>query len=330
MSTEEKIKQAFERQAGRAGDHRKVLAEVRRVTSKRRVGGVGISLITIGVAAAVVTPVLLFSGEQPTGTGPANTVETTLPEPAIPRKPAEHAGEGVAVLTYQPSWLPDGAYEFDRESRPDGTLARTWRIPDSPSGEQFLVRIAADNQPMVPDRAGTVDINGIPGTAEISGQHALVTWMAEPGQRLSIEVNAPSDVRDTALRIARSVKPDGDAAFEQPLSFDWLPQHIQPGGWRVQGSRPNDLDVSADTTGGPRDRVVAAIRADKPNGGTPVTVRGKQGVAVRAADTSLFVCVELEPGRWLQVGGSFPQKDLVKVADTIRIGPLSYPWLGTR
>ncbi|RSM67800.1 hypothetical protein DMH04_48085 [Kibdelosporangium aridum] len=332
MSTEEMIKQAFERQAGRAGDHRKVLAEVRKATAKRRIGGWGIGLISIGVAAAVATPIVLSSAGQPNTAAPADPSVTTLPAAPVPPKPAEQAGEGVTVLQYQPGWLPDGAYEIGRLSAGDGALSRTWELPGGETNERRTVQLVLSQAPM-PAEGRPVDINGIPGKLVTDSESATVAWLAEPGQRLAVTVPGKDNVGDVALRIARSVKPDGDAAFVWPLEFTWLPQNMQPSGFGVLGTGLKYVDVDASAHPLPETQGENGISVNvftlrpptSPPEGTPVTVRGKQGV-VRSG----MVYVEFELGRALRVSGPLSQEDLVRIADGIRIGPLNYPWIGTR
>ncbi|RSM63840.1 hypothetical protein DMH04_52460 [Kibdelosporangium aridum] len=136
------------------------------------------------------------------------------------------------------------------------------------------------------------------------------------------------------LRIARSVKTDGNAEFEWPLSFEWLPQRMQPSGFNISGSNPSDVDVSAtaepSTPPQEQEAIWVDIGAlDEPPEGEPVTVRGRQGVFI-PGDSSNEIDVELEPGRWLRVSGPLAKQDLVKVTESIEIGPLNFPWLGTR
>lgn len=331
MSTEEKIKQAFERQAGRAGDHRKVLAEVRKATAKRRIGGWGTGLISIGVAAAVATPIILVSTGQPHVAVPADPTVSTLPAAPVPPKPAEHASEGATVLQYQPGWLPEGSYENARAFHGQGMLTRTWVLPDSETTRQRELMLAVDQLSM-PAQGRTVDINGIPGMLVTDHQNTVVAWMAEPGQRISLTIMGTDEVTNIALRVARSVKPDGDAAFVWPLEFTWLPQHLQPSGFSVFGTNPEQVDVGATAQTIPptlQQGVSVNIRSrdprEGPPRGEPVTVRGKQGLFISGE-----LSVELEPGRWLEVRGPLSQQDLVNIADGIRIGPLRYPWIGTR
>ncbi|MCE7009810.1 hypothetical protein LWC34_44415 [Kibdelosporangium philippinense] len=339
MSTEEKIKQAFERQAGRAGDHRAVLAEVRKATAKRRISGWGMGLISIGVAAAVATPIVLSSAGQPYTAPPADPMVTTLPAAPVPEKPAEHAGEGVTVLQYRPTWLPDGAYEVSRMFAGESALMRIWELPGSETANQRTLRLLL-SQAAMPTVGKAVDINGIPGMLVTDHQETSVTWMVEPGQRLSVIFPGTDEVADIALRVARSVKPDGDAAFVWPLEFQWLPEHLQPSGFTVHAIDLKYVDVSASAQTIPREAekgvsvsiftlrppgVPGGVPPYRPEGGTPVTVRGKQGVFVSGE-----VYVEFELGRAMVVSGPLSQQDLVRIADSIKIGPLNYPWIGTR
>jgi hypothetical protein len=354
MSTEEMIKQAFDKQAGEAGDHRRVLAEVaRRTSSRRRVGAWGIALLTAGVAAAVVTPVVLFSGGglgQPVQNDPGASA-------VVPAQPSatETVPPGAPVLTYQPSWLPSGATEFHRMSEPDGTLMRTWNLPGTaaPDGGPTvtLTSAKATGLPDRPDYPGEiipVDINGVPGQLlghdsnkeKSVGEQAFVEWMAAPGERLTVSVDYVANVRDVVVRIARSIRPDGKAAFVQNVRFGWLPVDMTEGAFSIRGTSPSDIFVVADTALAPRaqgqKRVTAQIDKDKPGSatpgdGTPVTVRGKQGVYIASTGPYGEVWVELANGLWLEVSGPAAKADLVKVADTMKINlDVKYPWLGQR
>jgi len=60
---------------------------------------------------------------------------------------------------------------------------------------------------------------------------------------------------------------------------------------------------------------------------TDVTVRGVTGTFI----IPNILVVPLSDGRWLRVAGQPSQADLVRVADTLRIGPVpDLSWLGTR
>jgi hypothetical protein len=353
MSTEEMIKQAFDKQAGQAGDHRDVLAEVaRRTSSRRRVGPLGITLLTAGVAAAVVTPVVLFSGGglgQPVSNDPGASA-------VVPAQPsaAETVPSGTPVLKYQPGWLPDGAKEYHRMSDPDGSLMRTWKLPGTgvPDGGPTvtLTLAKATGLPDRPDYPGEivpVDINGVPGQllnhgsgAKSAGEQAFVEWMAAPGERLTVNVDHVANVNDVVLRIVRSIRPDGNAAIIRNVSFDWLPVDMTEGAFSVRGTSPADYFLLADTTLAPRaqgqKRVTAQIDKDKPGSATPgtgtaVTVRGKQGVYIAGTGPYGEVWVELTNGLWLEVSGPAAKADLVKVADTMKISlDVKYPWIGQR
>ncbi|ONI80977.1 hypothetical protein ALI144C_20620 [Actinosynnema sp. ALI-1.44] len=334
MNTEELIKQAFTRQAESAGDHREVLTEVYKATARRRIGGWTIGLISAGVAAVVVAPIVLFSGGRPDGAAPADSTATTLPLPPAPKDSAKHAGEDVIMLRYQPSWLPEGAYESGRSFAGRGSLARTWNLPGGGEGRHKSVTLSLVNQAPLPAEGKTVDINGVTGKVVTDHLTTFVAWMPTPGERLSVSILGTGDVTETVLRIARSVNHDGNAEYEWPLAFDWLPNQAQPSGFNISGSSPNDVDVSvsADFTTQPHGQ--DAIWADigplpEPPEGESVTVRGKQGFFI-PGESSGEIDVELEPNRWLRVSGPLSREDLVKVVDSIKIGPLHYPWLGTR
>ncbi|MBP2330759.1 hypothetical protein JOF56_011144 [Kibdelosporangium banguiense] len=358
MSTEEMIKHAFEKQAGRAGDHRRVLAEVaRRTSSRRRIGIGGISLLTAGVAAVVVTPFVLFTGDggQPVTTGPA----ATPPQPSVAATETETVPPGTPVMKYQPSQLPDGATESQRMSQPDGTLMRIWKLPSQPAAKgESRVTLTLQKATKLPDRTNfpgditPVDINGVPGQLvdvggkkdEGQGGQGLVEWMAAPGERLTLAVDFVPNASEVVVQIARSIRPDGNAAIVRSAGFGWLPETMKEGLFSVWGTTPTDYSLLLDTDLAPQargqKRVTAQIDRDKPGSatagnGTPVTVRGKQGVFIGASGTAGSehgeVWVELTGGLWLEVSGPVSQADLVKVADTMTINlDVKFPWIGKR
>jgi hypothetical protein len=339
MSTEEMIKQAFDKQAGRAGDHRRVLAEVtRRTSSRRRIGALGIVLLTAGVAAAVVTPVVLFSGGSlgpPAPDDPAQASAETVPP-------------GTPVLKYQPAWLPEKATEQYRMSDPGGKLARGWKVAGTAGPKSdSLINLTLEKATGLPDRSDfpmertSVDINGVQGQLLDRGagatdfdRSAFVEWMVAPGERLTVRVDRMADTKDVVLRIAQSVRPDGNAAVVRNVSFGWLPAGVTEGEFQVSGTKPTDVAV---LTVAPGDHhVTARIDRNKPGSDTPgasspVTVRGKQGVYIAATELSGEVRAPLDNGLWLAVLGRVPKADLVKIADTMKISPdVQYPWIGQR
>jgi hypothetical protein len=342
MSTEELIKQAFDKQADRAGDHRRVLAEVtRRTSSRRRIGALRIALLTVGVAAAVATPVVLFTGGE----------EPVSVEPAVPgSRPADVVPPGTPVLKYVPGWLPDEMVEDLREVLLDGSLVRGWSVPgtgkgtDNGGGQEIELKFEKSSKLRTGggfDGAEAVDINGNQGqVTPVRGaqRQGVVEWLVGDEGKLTLKVLGLPDARQIALSIARSVRADSDAAFVRTVTFGWLPAGFSPGSYSVRGtSKPyviaeTMLDGSVQSHYG----VVAQISPDKPatdipGPGVEVTVRGKRGVYL-TKDDPLFVgevLVELKPGQWLQVRGSLGKDDLVKVADglTLMHDP-KFPWLG--
>jgi hypothetical protein len=164
--------------------------------------------------------------------------------------------------------------------------------------------------------------------------------MAAPGERLTVSVDFVPKVQEVVLRIARSFRPDGTAAVVRNASFGWLPVDMTEGAFSVRGTTPADYSVVADTALAPRaqgqKRVTAQIDRDKPGSatpgsGTPVTVRGKQGVYIATSDAYGEVWVELTNGLWLEVSGPAAKADLVKVADTMKISlDVKYSWIGQR
>src|SRR5689334_19840758 len=120
MSTEDMIKEAFQRQAERAPDHMRVLTRVMATPARRRSRAVLYTLIGARVAVAVAVPILLVRAPV---SPPADSPPTgpTTPPPSAP-VPGE-------VMSFQPGYLPDGLVESEREILPDGSLRRRWTGP---------------------------------------------------------------------------------------------------------------------------------------------------------------------------------------------------------
>jgi hypothetical protein len=339
MSTEEKIKQAFDKQAGRAGDHRWVLGEVRRRTSSCwRAGPMRIALLTAGVAAAVATPVVLFTG----GAEPVSV------QPAAP-PPAEVVPPGTPVLKYVPGWLPDEMVEDLREVLADGSLVRGWSVPGTGTGQEngggqeiTLTYAKSDMKLRNPAVLGaqSVDINGNRG--QVSGSDAgqgqgIVEWLVGNEGKLELRVDRVPGARELALSIARSVRADSDAAFVRTIAFGWLPGGLSPGSYSVRGTSTPYIIAETTYDEGFKGvyRVVAQISPDKPVADIPgtgdaVTVRGKQGVFNASGDKDTGeILVQLKPGQWLKVTGALGKDDLVKVVDRLTLmDDPRFAWLG--
>jgi hypothetical protein len=112
----------------------------------------------------------------------------------------------------------------------------------------------------------------------------------------------------------------------------WLPPDVRPSHQTVQATLDGWTVVRGAEHGrkSGADILTARIVAKQPDiSGAPAVVQGNQG-AFRAADGNNEVWTGLGTGYWLQVSGLFDQADRVHIADTIKVGDLSFPWLGQR
>ncbi|MEV4317024.1 hypothetical protein [Actinocrispum sp. NPDC049592] len=318
MSTEELIKDAFRRQAGRAPDHMRVLTRVLARTAKRRSRALLYSLIGAGVAVAVAVPIVLVRAPVALPVGPAPAVRTTSPAKPLP-------GE---VMPFQLGYLPDRLVESEREVLADGSLRRTW---DGPPGSPHLVFersgpnvVHGSHTPVV------VQISaGVEGFFTGDDTQAELVWAPDGRTPLYLMSRSLPGARDELVKLARSVRPDGVTVIPAPVRFGWLPED-------AKGTAPQSVSGTADhwdvrvTSSGRRTVGVQITTRPPQMPGMGVVVRGKQGRIGPNPEAPNALVVEYDTGRWLIVSGLAPD-ELVRVAGTLEISDgLSFPWLGRR
>jgi hypothetical protein len=230
-------------------------------------------------------------------------------------------GQNVA-LKYAPHWLPDGFVETLRAANDDGTTTRVWMLPDAPANP-----LSGDG-PRVQLSSGTKYADGTDGwqdatvrglkarVKEFAGQ-AVVEWKAQV--TLVVQVGGLDRLKETALRVADSVRADSNAVYQAP--FKVKDKHANA----FHGTGPDDW--TAQLSPAPVDVTVLSRAPDLSGKQTaPVTVRGKQGVLVDGRE----VLVQ-EGGLWITAMSIEPGKtvdDLVATVNDVEIAPgLDTGWI---
>ncbi|GAB3989643.1 hypothetical protein GCM10029978_115300 [Actinoallomurus acanthiterrae] len=338
MTTDEVIRQAFERQAENAPAADRVLADlrVRMGRARRR------RVATQGVMAAVVSGAAVAAAVWVPSGGPESIGRRVQagPRPAPVR------------LLYRPGWLPQGFTEVAREvgqGRSNGVQIRTWAdrsLTERPADNALVPRVDMEVEP--PTRGGredqltslrrqtgstTVDVNGHEARRwqDSSGQ-CMIAWRPTAQTVLSVTMSGLIDPCADALRVARSVGPDDRATVVPPLRATWLPTRYA-----------TDHVVVSRTGSGCRAELVAmsalrAISAEVGEGrlpaqGTPLRIGGRpaRSYPIDAVSTSgepsggMAVAVDLGAGRVLTVrdyegGPSLSPRMLGEVAAGVEVG----------
>jgi hypothetical protein len=224
-------------------------------------------------------------------------------------------GNGNA-LKYAPHWLPDGFVEGHR-SVENGQVVRTW-VPTGAAenvvrGSGPSISVASGSRQLDTTGWEDVTVRGLKGRLQLVGQVATVEWKAQ--ETLVVTVDSVADLRETALRVADSVRADAKAVY-QPV-------------FRVNGKQASEMGGN-----GPADwfaqinlqpvRVRVSPQAPQVDGTrTPITLRG--GQAFVAGDT-----VAVQDGNvWIVATGSVPVPDLVSIVDKVELLPSpDTSWLG--
>jgi hypothetical protein len=265
-------------------------------------------IATAGVAAAAV---LIFTGlvasdryVPPSGTDAAAVLAGEQPVSRLP-------------LKYQPHWLPTGYAEVYRGLL-DGERAY---VPAGAQGYPFtdggpLTRIFKSKSK--PDTAGwdEVTVRGLRAWVRTSqgqsaGPTAELVWEAQDW--LNVTVRGTEDVRQDALRVAESVRADAKVDHKPPFTLNGSEAT------QVWGSSPGDWGAQLFV-----DDIAVQVTTRSPGlTGTPVTVRGKQGVSGNGAVAVLDGYV------WIAVNGAAAPEKLVELANEVQLA--SSPdtsWIG--
>ncbi|WP_433179419.1 hypothetical protein [Actinoallomurus sp. CA-150999] len=343
MTTDEVIRQAFERQAENAPAADRVLADLRvRMgrARRRRVATQGVMAVVLSGAAIAAAVVWVPSG------GPESIGHRVQagPRPAPVR------------LLYRPGWLPQGFTEVARQvgqGRSDSIQIRTWadRSVTERSVDNALVpRVDVGVEP--PTQGGredpltslrrqqgstTVDVNGHEARRWQDGQgRCMIAWRPTAQAVLSVTMNGFIDPCTDALHVARSVGPDGRATVVPPLRATWLPTGFA-----------TDHVVVSRTDSGCRAELVAtsalrSIGAEVGEGrlpaqGTPLRIGGRpaRSYPVNAVSTTgepdggTAVAVDLGDGRLLTVrdyegGPALSRRTLGEVAAGVDVGDTAH------
>ncbi|GHH60881.1 hypothetical protein [Lentzea cavernae] len=303
--TEQRIKEALGLLAERTPHPGPTLNALRRKRKRQRNN---IFLIaTAGMAAVVV---LIFAGvvasdryapPNPNDAGAALVVEQPSRLP----------------LKYAPHWLPEGYGEVYRGLL-DGERAY---VPAGAQGYPFtnggpLTRIFKSKAK--PDTTGwdEVSVRGLKAwihtqQGQSPGLTAELVWEAQDW--LHVTVRGTDDVRQTATRVAESVRADAKVAHTPPFTLNGQEAT------EVWGSSPGDWGAQFK-----KDPLVVQVSTRSPGiTGTPVTVRGTQGIQ---ADGAVAV---LDGSVWVTVQGAASVEELVKTANDVQLASTpDTSWIG--
>ncbi|SFR10707.1 hypothetical protein SAMN04488564_103452 [Lentzea waywayandensis] len=296
--TEQLIKDALGQLAERTPHPGPTLNALRRKRKRQRNN---IFLIaTAGMAAVVV---LIFAG--------VIASDRYAPPNANDAAAALTPG-GTGSLKYQPHWLPDGFAEALRAAH-DGSTARVWvpadASPEAPHADGPRIQLASGQS----YEGGTsqwqdTTVRGLKARVQVNGGTAVVEWKAQ--DTLFVQVQDVGDPRETAMRVADSVRADSDTNFQAP--FTWKGKSAD----EFSGSSPSDWRAKATVA-----EIEVGVTSRTPNYSgaptTPVTARGKQGVVVDGR----VVAVQ-EGSLWITAisyGATKPVDELVAAVNAVEI-----------
>ncbi|MCX2950495.1 hypothetical protein [Lentzea sp. NEAU-D7] len=305
--TEQLIKEALGQLAERTPHPGPTLNALRRKRKRQRNN---IFLIaTAGMAAVVV---LIFAGviasDRYTPPNQNNAAAALVGDDQVSRLP----------LKYSPHWLPEGYGEVYRGLL-DGERAY---VPTGAQGYPFtdggpLTKLGKSKSK--PDTTGwdEVSVRGLKAwvrteQGQSPGLTARLVWEAQDW--LSVTVRGTDDVKQTALRVAESVRADSKVVHRPPFVLKGMEAT------EVWGSSPGDWGAQL-----AEDPLVVQVSTRSPglSGGAPVTVRGKQGVQVDGA-----VAV-LDGSVWVTVRGAASPEELVRTANDVELSPSpDTSWIG--
>jgi hypothetical protein len=308
--TEQLIKEALGKLAERTPHPGPTLNALRRKHKRQRN-----NIFLIATAGVAAVAVLIFAGviasdryTPPTGNDAAAAL--------VPG-----TGQGVVALKYSPHWLPEGFAETLRAANPDGTTARVWTTANAPQVD--APRIELDSG--LDYRGGLAEwqdaaVRGLKARVQVSGTSAVVEWKAQ--DTLVVQVVGVTDPKETALRVADSVRADSNVTFQAP--FRVKDKHAN----EFKGTSPGDW--SARLSPAPVDVTVSSATPDFTGKKTsPVTVRGRQGVVLFDGRA---VAVQ-EGGVWISATstGDKSVEDLVAAINDVTMTPnVDTGWIGKK
>lgn len=280
MTTEDLIRQAFERQASRAPDAERVRtafhARSRRSVRRRR--GVMALAAAAAIAVPVIVPATLPGGQE------EGDVVSPLPEEI--------------TMLYRPAWLPKGFREVRRvASTAHLEQLREWNdtgwTPERQAkGSPFVPTVQlttssrwrdsgrGSRMDTFPEGSANTEVNGVRAFRGVEEHGCAVAWMNSREQVFRVRVLRQPDSCGTAMRVARSILPDGRSVLSVPVRAAWLP--------RLFSGKDSDGGVSQTLTktgcqgaywsaGGDRPTAVTVKigRGALPGGGAPVETGGR-------------------------------------------------------
>jgi len=144
------------------------------------------------------------------------------------------------------------------------------------------------------------------------------------------------DTAAAVLRMARSVRPDGNAAVACPIEFRWLPAGFTLTSITVRGGTPVDWSCDIQTSEAARQpyppEVVITTAPIQPGpGDTAVSVRGGTGYVHADGMVKVVPVTMVELDRYgVLVRSSEPEPVVVRVLDGLQDTPVDLRWLGRR
>ncbi|SER26764.1 hypothetical protein SAMN05216188_109228 [Lentzea xinjiangensis] len=312
--TEQLIKEALGQLAERTPHPGPTLNALRRKRKRQRN-----NIFLIATAGVAAVAVLIFAGVVASDryAPPAHN------DAAAALMPTNSGAQGVEIR-YTPHWLPNGYVETFRSVGDETT--RVW-VPASakeqdPTQQTGAARVSLRNLRSLPDLAGWAEtsVRGLKAWVRtVQGQSLGTTtelvWRAQ--EVLSVSVRGEGNGQETAMRVADSVRADAKIRYLAPFTLDGKPASD------IWGSTLNRWTAQWRS-----EQVVVTLSTSAPAqaGGTPVTVRGKEGAI--AGDT----LVVRDSGLWLTVsGGSLSTDELVHTAGRVSLQHMEHPdtnWIG--
>ena len=321
---EQRIRDALDYQAGQAPHPAAIRLPAGR-TRRRPALPLVLAAAALVALAGVGVPVGLRLIGGPAAQHTAQpAVSTSSPSTSAAAQPG-------VVLRYRPGWLPGGYAEAQRGIETlNGFQVRVWTpgrgttIASGPSIELAVNPITASDRA---DITGMVNserkqsVNGaqgaytwVPPQSGLSG--ARLIWLPDPDTALIVTVYQAGDASDTALRVARSVVPDGAATIQNPITVrdttgfqdpEYFTNGTAPTHWSAQLIMAGTGSSSLTVSWGAPDLAPTA----KPLPDTHTIQRELDG-------QTLTVTL---------VGGG--QDELARIADAVTVTPGSDPsWLG--
>jgi hypothetical protein len=346
MDTESQIREALLLRAERTPPEGNVLAALYRPKRSRKPLFLAVTAATgaLAVAAVAVLATSTFRTSVDVSPGGQGDNRDTVAGPTITNGNAEVP----RTLGYSPTWLPENMVERDRMFDWDEKTQRHWshRVGNGQSDTAMFTMVIEHGdaaKQALQDRItnasadSRVTVNGKPAVITDPQQDATVpdaevVLNPEPGVFIQFTLlNAP-DVRNAALRIAESLRPDptpSGSPVSVGGSVDYQVTDNGEGKWSVSSNGSIDgVDYSA---------ILSNNIAPSHKGGSgvaPVQVTARGLAAEYIGEGNGYLRVELAPQRYLLVAGHGPDtksaEALIAAAEEIEVVELNpdMSWLG--